>query len=52
MKGFKIEILEGTSSRVLEKKSFEGNIGITPGILTVAVDRPNDYKLANTTYKF
>ena len=50
--GFKIEILDGTSSRILEKIYFNGNVLITPGILAVSVDRPNDYKLANTTYKF
>ena len=52
MKGFIVEILEGTSSRVLEKKLVDGNVVITPGILIVNVDRTNDYKLANTTYKF
>jgi len=37
---------------VLEKISFDGNVLITPGILTVTLERPNDYKLANITYKF
>ena len=51
-KQFALEILEGTSSRVLEKKWIDGNVVITPGILSVTLERENDYKLANVSYKF
>jgi len=27
-------------------------VKLTPGVLSVSIDRPNDYKAANTTYRF
>ena len=47
-----MELLSGTSAKVLEKVSFNSEIQITPGLPTVSVDRPNDYKASNTTYRF
>ena len=32
--------------------TFNGNITITPGSLIASVDRENDYKAANITYRF
>ena len=39
MTDFKIELLQGTSAKVLEKVEFDGNVTITPGVLSVSVDR-------------
>ena len=52
MTDFTIELLSGTSAKVLEQVQFDGNVTITPGSLMASVDRENDYKAANTTYRF
>lgn len=52
MTDFTIELLQGTSAKVLEKVAFNGDIEITPGELSASVTRENDYKASNTTYRF
>ncbi|KAL4505423.1 hypothetical protein ABPG72_002485 [Tetrahymena utriculariae] len=52
MQGFKIEILEGLSSIVLESVTFPGNIEILPGNLKATYVSDDQFKWSTTNYYF
>ncbi|EAR88802.2 hypothetical protein TTHERM_00262980 (macronuclear) [Tetrahymena thermophila SB210] len=52
MQGFTIEILQGTSTVVLEKIQFPGNIIISPGQPTISYVSSDQFKYSNSTYSF
>ncbi|KAL4456555.1 hypothetical protein ABPG74_000662 [Tetrahymena malaccensis] len=52
MQGFTIEILQGTSTVVLEKILFPGNIIISPGQPAISYVSSDQFKYSNSTYSF
>lgn len=50
--GFKIEIMDGDSSIVLEEKSFDGGITINTGDLIASVLQDDKFRISNTKYAF
>lgn len=52
MQGFTIEILQGTSTVVLEKVDFAGNILIQPGQPTISYNSSDSFRESNSTYYF
>ncbi|KAL4505422.1 hypothetical protein ABPG72_002484 [Tetrahymena utriculariae] len=52
MQGFTIEILQGSSTVVLEKIYFPGNIIISPGQPTISYVSSDQFKYSNSTYSF